>query len=237
MAYPSSALKRQARRMRSASSANLSRGSPTARIKPRSISALPPKGSIKPHSGRQAIALMVKSLRARSSSIEDTNVTESGCLPSLYRPSLRKVVTSKAESPLITVIVPCATPVSWVLSPACSQTRFVSAHIALQAISISEQGRPSSASRTKPPTAHASNPASSNTERSARASSGRSIRRSAPKSITTLYRFVSLIVKQGSEWGRGKNASDYGEQPFPGCRRTGPGQKGSVQKSSAIAVR
>ncbi len=83
--------------------------------------------------------------------------------------------------PQITVMVPWATPVSWVLSPARSQTRFVSAHIALQAISISEEARPNSASRTKPPTAQASNPAASNIERSARASSGSSIRRSASK--------------------------------------------------------
>ena len=179
---------------------------------------------------------MVKSLRARSSSIEDTNDTESGCLPSLYCPSLRKVVTSNAESPQITVMVPWATPVSWVLSPACSQTRFVSAHIALQAISISEQARPNSASRTKPPTAQASNPAASNIERSARASSGRSIRRSASKSITTLYRFLNPIVKQGSEWERGKSASDYGEQPFPGCRRTGRGQSSFGLKGAGISL-
>ena len=69
--------KRSARKMRSASSSKRRAGSPTQRMNPAARSARPPKGSTTPPSSN-AMALMVKSRRARSSLRSVTKRTRSG---------------------------------------------------------------------------------------------------------------------------------------------------------------
>ena len=74
--------KRTARSIRNGSSRIRSRGSPTGRITPVSRSLRPSKGSrISPVSASAAMALMVKSLRARSSSRLSPNRTSGWRLP------------------------------------------------------------------------------------------------------------------------------------------------------------
>ena len=80
---PSWETNRAPRRGRSPSSANRSRGSPTARITFRARSARPSNGSrSSPWRGSQAMALTVKSRRARSASRLSWKVTRLGRRPS-----------------------------------------------------------------------------------------------------------------------------------------------------------
>ena len=78
MSKPKRAANRSPRSIRSASSPNRRSGSPTARIVRASRSALPEYGSYTPTPSRYAIAFIVKSRRARSSSSESVYSTESG---------------------------------------------------------------------------------------------------------------------------------------------------------------
>jgi len=78
MAKSSAAANRSARKMRSASSAKRSSGFPTQRTSPALRSRLPPKRSITAPSGPRAMALMVKSRRARSSARLAPSLTEAG---------------------------------------------------------------------------------------------------------------------------------------------------------------
>ena len=117
---PRCAANRSARRMRSASSCKRVSGSPTQRMHWRRKSACPPNGSHRPRTGLHAIALMVKSRRARSHSMSSTNDTLSGRLPSEYAPSVRKVVTSTGSPSSRTVTVPCFSPVSMTVRSANS---------------------------------------------------------------------------------------------------------------------
>ena len=98
-----------------ASSVNLSIGLPTHRITFLSRSPLPSNSSTRPFLSLYAMALIVKSRRFRSSTRLRANSTLSGCLPSLYSPSILYVVTSYPVFPIITVTVPCFSPVSTVL--------------------------------------------------------------------------------------------------------------------------
>ena len=114
---PSTEQKRTSRKMRSASSSNRRFGSPTQRRTPAFRSSCPPQGSTSVPSGDKAMALTVKSRRARSSSMLVPNVTESGWRLSLYAPSRRIVVSSMGSPPLTTVTVPCCKPVGCAHSP------------------------------------------------------------------------------------------------------------------------
>ena len=151
---PSTDANRTARNMRRASSPNLSAGLPTVRMILPVISSIPPKGSMRPLSGFHAIALIVKSLLRRSSSILEVNSTFSGCLLSLYLPSMRNVVTSQFLLPSATVTVPCFIPVSTVFSKSLP----TSSGRASVAISQSFGSLPITASRMQPPTTYASKP-------------------------------------------------------------------------------
>ena len=104
-----------------------------------------------------AIALIVKSLRLRSSTSFAENSTLSGCLPSLYSPSILYVVTSYPVWFIITVTVPCFMPVSIVFL----KNDFICSGLADVVISQSSGLRPSILSLTQPPTAYASYPLSS----------------------------------------------------------------------------
>ena len=99
-----------------------------------------------------AIALIVKSLRSKSSFRLLVNVTSLGCLLSVYSPSIRYVVTSYPSLPNTTVTVPCSIPVSNVLS----NKDFISPGIADVVMSQSPGVLFKSESLTHPPTAYAS---------------------------------------------------------------------------------
>ena len=91
---PRTVANRTARSIRSRSSAKRCAGSPMARIKRRSRSPRPPtKSMTSSFSGSKNIPLMVKSRRAASSSAL-AKCTSTGCRPSMYAPSERKVATS-----------------------------------------------------------------------------------------------------------------------------------------------
>ena len=93
--YSNRAAKRTARSMRNLSSAKRCSGSPIVRMIPASRSFRPPtKSSTSPLTGSSSIPLMVKSRRATSSCGSRLNRTSSGCRPSEYPISLRKVATS-----------------------------------------------------------------------------------------------------------------------------------------------
>jgi len=128
MENPNTAEKRMALMIRSASSRNRSSGTPTQRSNPSLRSSRPPYGSTKRPSLLQAMALTVKSRRARSASMSAVNSTESGLLPSEYIPSTLYVVTSPGSPPQITVTVPCLIPVSTVLRP--SKQHFICSGLA-----------------------------------------------------------------------------------------------------------
>ena len=83
MAKPNRAANRYSRRMRRASSSKRVAGSPTARRMPCCRSCCPPKGSMSPSASLQAMALMVKSRRARSCRTSGTKCTSSGWRPSV----------------------------------------------------------------------------------------------------------------------------------------------------------
>jgi len=108
------------------------------------------------------MALIVKSRLARSSSILSHFTTSSGLLPSVYAPSLRRVVTSYLlAAPFapaaVTVTVPNASPVcSALLGPKISNTLFESRSVAR---SMSLGDPPNRASLVLPPTSHAVPPA------------------------------------------------------------------------------
>ena len=87
--FSRTAANRSARIMRSASSWKRLSGSPTVRMIPAFRSSLPPNGSTMFPLSSMAMALMVKSRLARSSSRFLTNRTLSGCRLSEYSPSLR----------------------------------------------------------------------------------------------------------------------------------------------------
>ena len=152
---PSCAEKRTALSMRSASSEKRSVARPTQRMIPRFKSPTPSKASTSPCVSLYAIALIVKSLRFRSSSRSDVNETSFGCLASSYSPSIRYVVTSKPSCSSITVTVPCKIPVSIV----CPKSCFTSCGFAEVVISQSIGVLFNMTSRTQPPTAYASYPA------------------------------------------------------------------------------
>ena len=153
------AANRMARSARRRSSRMRSSASPTARTTPATRSRWPPNGSRRsPVAGRKAIALMVKSRRARSSSRLAPNST-TACRPSVCT-SRRNVVTSCATPPSSsTATVPNSMPTGTVrrrpkIAITCSGVAGV-------AISQSSGLPPRNASRIAPPTHHASKPASS----------------------------------------------------------------------------
>ena len=149
---PSCAAKRTPRKILSASSLKRSLAFPTHRIHFLCRSSFPPKISISPSLSLYAIALIVKSLRSKSSFRLLVNVTSLGCLLSVYSPSIRYVVTSYPSLPNTTVTVPCSIPVSNVLS----NKDFVSPGIADVVMSQSPGVLFKSESLTHPPTAYAS---------------------------------------------------------------------------------
>ena len=108
---PSTAANLIALRILSPSSENLSLASPTVLISLFAISFCPSNKSTSSPFILQAIAFIVKSLRPRSSSTLLAKLTLSGCLPSEYPDSLRKVVISTGSSSIKTVTVPCLSPV------------------------------------------------------------------------------------------------------------------------------
>ncbi len=150
---------RMARSARKRSSRIRSFASPTARSTLRSRSPRPSNGSRRSFvAGRQAIALMVKSRRARSSSRLAPNST-SACRPSV-RTSRRKVVTScatPASSRMLTV--PNRMPTGMVRR--LPKSAWTSSGRAEVARSQSRGCPPRRESRMAPPTHHASNPARS----------------------------------------------------------------------------
>ena len=77
-----------------ASSVNLSSGSFTHLITFRCKSPIPSNASTTPYFELYAMAFIVKSLRFKSSIRFVVNSTDSGCLLSLYSPSILYVVTS-----------------------------------------------------------------------------------------------------------------------------------------------
>ncbi len=151
----SCAANRNARSIRNASSENLFFGSPTVRTSRLSISATPPKGSTSPRRSLYAIALTVRSLRERSSAISSAKVTPTGCLKSLYSPSILYVVISTGTAlfcvGMSTVSVPCLIPVGTVRRS--RKTSIICSGVALVATSQSDGSRPIIESRTAPPTA------------------------------------------------------------------------------------
>ena len=171
MSYPSCALNLTALNILSASSANLSAGLPTQRIIPDRMSSIPPKRSTMPSCSLYAMALIVKSRLFKSSLSDAVNSTFSGCLLSLYSPSILKVVTSYPSLPIITVTVPCSIPVSTVRR----NMRLTSSGLADVVMSQSSGTRPITLSRTQPPTAYASYPSSANLLIICRTSSGKLI--------------------------------------------------------------
>ena len=114
---PSTAANLIALRILSPSSENLSLASPTVLISLFAISFCPSNKSTSSPFILQAIAFIVKSLRPRSSSTLLAKLTLSGCLPSEYPDSLRKVVISTGSSSIKTVTVPCLSPVGITLKP------------------------------------------------------------------------------------------------------------------------
>ena len=152
---------RAARMRRRASSAKRSSGSPTARSRRASRSAWPPCGSTnapRPASrsiGSQAMALIVKSRRARSSVSETPNRTSSGRRRSRYAPSARyEVISTRGCAPIVTVPKRFS-------QVAPSKRATTSSGRAAVAASHSPRGAmPSSRSRTTPPTSATSCPAS-----------------------------------------------------------------------------
>ena len=98
------AARRAARSIRRASSPKRVAGSPTARRTRRSVSARPSNGStrcgVSPGAPPQAIALTVKSRRARSTSTRSPNSTRCGRRKSAYSWSERNVVISTLGRPV-----------------------------------------------------------------------------------------------------------------------------------------
>ena len=106
------------------------------------------------------MALIVKSLRAKSSKISVPKVTSSGLLPSMYFPSLRSVVTSQERFFSLSANNPSSGKTITV--PKCSPTGIVrennseiSCGFRLVAMSISVGFRLEIESRTHPPTIQA----------------------------------------------------------------------------------
>ena len=152
---------RAARIRRRASSANRSRGSPTARRTRASRSDWPPTGSTsvpRPasrSSGSHAIALIVKSRRARSSVSDTPKRTSSGRRRSRYVPSARYDVTSTTGSePIVTVPNRFSQ-----VAPGKRETTS-SGRAAVAASHSPRCASPRSRSRTAPPTIATSWPAS-----------------------------------------------------------------------------
>ena len=176
--------KRAARSMRSASSRKRSPASPTARSSPAARSAAPPNGSTRepeatgspcaPEGAPNAMALMVKSRRARSPSIALRKVIASGRRASLLGPSARKVVTSRTPADVGIPTVPnrfsyCAfgnVLRSW-------------SGVASVARSQSDGALSASVSRTAPPTTYAAKPAALSWPMSSATSSGTAARSAA----------------------------------------------------------
>ena len=138
--------------MRSASSVNLTSGSPTALMMPRSRSARPPVISQMLPSLPRYIALTVKSRLLTSSSMLLVKDTSSGLLRSEYSPSTRKVVISTLPSEVTAVTVPCLLAMSTYLMPAEESTSIISSGKADDATSKSCGTRPRAISLTAPPT-------------------------------------------------------------------------------------
>lgn len=160
---PKRAAKRIARNARRRSSRIRASASPTARITRCSRSFRPSKGSRSSAVvGENAIALRVKSRRARSSSREAPNSTIA-CLPSVLT-SRRNVVTS-CMRPVSsnTPTVPKSTPTGTVRRKIFCTCWGVAA----VARSQSRWGCPNKASRTAPPTHQVSKPAPSSRRTSA----------------------------------------------------------------------
>ena len=110
-----------------------------------------------------AIALIVKSLLRKSSLRLLENFTESGCLASLYLPSILKVVISESAVLLLSlsnsVIVPCFLPkVSILYSSSLPKILSISSGVPFVAISQSFGSIPRIKSLTEPPTIYASKP-------------------------------------------------------------------------------
>jgi hypothetical protein len=115
----------------------------------RSMSFLPSNGSMmRPSSGSNAMALTVKSRRARSAVMSLTNSTVSGRRPSEYAPSPRNVVTSNGFPSMSTVTVPCWMPVGMTREKIVRS----SGGFASVVTSQSDASLPTSRSRTHPPT-------------------------------------------------------------------------------------
>ena len=166
---------RAARIRRRASSAKRSRGSPTARRTRASRSDWPPVGSTsvpRPASrsiGSHAIALIVKSRRARSSVNETPKRTSSGRRRSRYVPSARYEVTSTVGSaPIVTV------PKRFSQVAPGKRATTSSGRAAVAASHSPRCASPRSRSRTAPPTIATSWPASPSVRSTARTRSGRS---------------------------------------------------------------
>ena len=151
--------KRSALIIRRPSSEKRSAGSPTVLISFLSQSLRPSNGSMKILSiGSYAMAFIVKSLRARSSLISDTNSTLSGCLPSSYPQSFLYVVISYSSSFIRATIVPCFSPTLVKGMPAIAKRPFICSGVALVVISKSCGVRLRYISLTQPPTRYASKP-------------------------------------------------------------------------------
>ncbi len=169
---PSWEAKRAARIIRKGSSPKLRSGSMGVRSRPPARSTRPSNGSTNSIAGRRtAIALTVKSRRARSPSSESPNVTAGLRVAPSYS-SARYVVTSTWRSPRITPMVPNSRPMSHVLPPHLRSSLSVSSGRADVAKSKSALDRPRNASRTGPPTSANSYPASSKTRARSRTSGG-----------------------------------------------------------------
>ena len=204
MRNPNRPANRRARNARSRSSTIRSPATPTARTTPCVRSSRPRNGSCSaPLFGEKAIALIVKSRRARSSSSEAPNST-TACRPSV-RTSWRKVVTSCMR--------PCRSSTPMV--PNCSPTgivrlkrRFTSVGVAAVARSQSRCGRPSNASRTAPPTHQVSKPARSSVAAISRTSFGGSRTGCCcGRARSTMSGTTALIVEDGPQRVSGKTSA------------------------------
>ncbi len=150
----SCATKRAARSIRRGSSSNEVAGLDGVRSRRLARSVSPPNGSMKRPSGsRTAMALTVKSLRARSSSTLRPKVT-SGFRESSWYTSDRKVVISSRSVPLRTPTVPKRAP--WSQTPSSQPPALTISRIRVGSASVvkstSGDERSSRASRTVPPT-------------------------------------------------------------------------------------
>ena len=173
IAKPSCETKRAARIMRSGSSPKDSSGAMGVRSTPAVRSRMPSCRSTNSRLGRRtAIALTVKSRRARSPASVSPKVT-SGLRESTSYDSDRYVVISRWWSPLRAPTVPKRIPTShtWSAHPRTSSSMRSGRASVVRSRSWATPARPSMMSRTGPPTRASSCPASANRPvRGARAS-------------------------------------------------------------------